>query len=130
MVQISETLEGAFPAFRCRVNVVLLDPHTAITRDLLDSEGICASFTKPGQKRVAQAVYHALIRKVQMPSHPLVQRASRGYFPKTLPRISHCFVVVDLVDKWVYKTAAHLPNPRTCSGPHYGAPSTSGWEPR
>jgi len=66
MVQISETLEGAFPAFRCRVNVVLLDPHTAITRDLLDSEGICASFTKPGQKRVAQAVYHALIRKVQM----------------------------------------------------------------
>ena len=84
MVQISETLEGALLTFRCRVDVAFRNRYAAMTRDLLDSEGICASFTKPGQKRVAQAVYHALIRKVQMPSHPLVQRASRGYFPKSL----------------------------------------------
>ena len=73
MVQISETLEGAFLAFRCRVNVALRNRHAAMTRDLLDSEGVCASFTKPSQKRVAQGVYHAVFWKLQITSKLLVK---------------------------------------------------------
>jgi len=37
------------------VDVALRDRHAAMTRDLLDSEGVCASFIKP-RKRTRDAM--------------------------------------------------------------------------
>jgi len=50
LVQIIETLEGAFLPFRRRVNVRSENRHAAMTRDLFNREGICAGFTEPRQK--------------------------------------------------------------------------------
>ena len=41
-----------------------------MTRNLLDLESVCASFTEPCQKRVAQRVYNAILWKLQILSQP------------------------------------------------------------
>jgi hypothetical protein len=66
LIHISETLEGASLAFRRWVNVTFRNRHAAMTRDLLNREGVCTSLTESRQKSVAQRVYHAVIWQLQI----------------------------------------------------------------
>ena len=69
-MQLRAALEGAFLCFRRRVYVAFRYSDAAMTRNLLDLEGVRASFTEPCQKRVAQRVYNAILRKLQILSQP------------------------------------------------------------
>ena len=55
-----------------RVNMAFGNCYAAMTRDLLNREGVCASLTEPSQKRVAQLVYHAVLRMLQILSQLLI----------------------------------------------------------
>ena len=50
-----------------------------MTRNLRDREGICASFTESCQKRVAERVYHAVLRKLQITLQLVMKMIEGGH---------------------------------------------------
>ena len=115
LVQIGETLEGAFLTFRCWVDLAFRDRHTSITRDLFEVKVSEPASLNLGHKRMAEGVHHAVIRKLQITSERVVEILFATFLDTRRTRRLRCCVVIDLGDEWVYKPAAHLPNLRTGS---------------